>query len=106
MPVTLVNCFTVPAGREDEFFKLWQEVNAYMRGQAGYLGHKLYRAMGPDASFSFVNVAHWESASHFRASHSDEFRRLINRPEWAPFSSKPGLYEVVHEGAAEFAAAK
>lgn len=100
MPVTLVNCFEVPAGREDEFFKLWQEVNEYMRVQPGYLGHKLYRALGPEASFRFVNVANWESAAHFRASHSDEFRRLVSRPEWSAFTSKPGLFEVVHEGAA------
>jgi heme-degrading monooxygenase HmoA len=106
MPVTLVNCFEVPAGREDEFFKLWQEVNEYMRRQPGYLGHKLYRAVGPEASFRFVNVANWESVAHFRGSHGDEFRRLVSRPEWAAFVSKPGLYEVVHEGAAAAAAAK
>jgi len=106
MPVTLVNCFTVSTGREDEFFSMWQEVNAYMRAQPGYLGHKLYRAMGPDSSFSFINVAHWESAVHFREAHtSDEFRQLVSRPEWAPFPSKPGLYEVVHEGAAAVATA-
>jgi hypothetical protein len=29
--VTLVNCFEVPAGREDEFFSMWQQVNTYMR---------------------------------------------------------------------------
>ncbi len=106
MPVTLVNCFSVPAGREDEFFRLWKEVNAYMRAQPGYVGHKFYRAVAPDSSFSFVNVAHWESAEHFRAAHtSDEFRQLVSRPEFAPFPSKPGLYELVHEGAAAVAGA-
>jgi len=29
--VTLVNCFQIPAGREDDFFVLWQQVNTYMR---------------------------------------------------------------------------
>ncbi|MDT8068153.1 MAG: antibiotic biosynthesis monooxygenase family protein [Terriglobia bacterium] len=105
MAVTLVNCFEVPTGREDEFFTLWQEVNEYMRAQPGYLGHTLYRAVNPDASFRFVNVANWESAGHFRASHSDEFRKLVSRPEWTAFTSKPGLYEVVHKGEAQAAAA-
>lgn len=29
--VTLVNCFEIAKGREDEFFSLWQQVNNYMR---------------------------------------------------------------------------
>ena len=29
--VTLVNCFEIVKGREDEFFSLWQQVNNYMR---------------------------------------------------------------------------
>jgi heme-degrading monooxygenase HmoA len=102
--VTLVNCFEIPAGREDEFFALWQEVNNYMRGKPGYLGHKLHRALAPDASFRFVNVAQWESAEHFRRSHDEGFRALISTPGWAAFRSIPGLYEVVHEGKADRAA--
>lgn len=49
--VTLVNCFQVPQGREQEFFSLWQQVNSYMRGKKGYLGHKLHRSLAPDAHF-------------------------------------------------------
>ena len=103
--VTLVNCFEIPAGREDEFFALWQEVNNYMRGKPGYLGHKLHRALGPDAKFRFVNVAQWESGEHFRGSHDEGFRALISKPAWAAFRSEPGLYEVVHEGRADRASA-
>ena len=60
--VTLVNCFDIPAGREDEFFALWQEVNAYMRLKPGYLGHRMHRAATPDAPFRFVNVVQWAGA--------------------------------------------
>lgn len=98
MAITLVNCFEVPAGREDEFFTLWQEVNAYMRNKPGYLGHKLHKAASPDASFRFVNVAQWSSTGHFHAAHDAGFRVLVTKPEWASFTSRPGLYEVVHEG--------
>lgn len=100
---TLVNCFDVPAGREDEFFALWQEVNTYMQAKPGYLGHQLHRSLGPDATYRFVNVARWESAADFHASHDGGFRALVSRPVWAPFRSHPGLYEVVHEGQAETA---
>jgi heme-degrading monooxygenase HmoA len=98
--VTLVNCFDVPAGREDEFFTLWQEVNAYMRQKPGYLGHRLHRAVSRESMFRFVNVAHWQSKAYFEAAHDDGFRALVGNPAWASFRSSPGLYEVVHEGTA------
>jgi heme-degrading monooxygenase HmoA len=96
--VTLVNCFDIPAGREDEFFALWQEVNAYMRQKPGYLGHKLHRAVTGDAMFRFVNVAQWASKDQFAAAHDDGFRALVTKSGWAPFRSTPALYQVVHEG--------
>jgi len=37
--VTLINCFEIPAGQEDDFFRLWQQVNAYMQTKPGYIGH-------------------------------------------------------------------
>ena len=99
--VTLVNCFEVPAGREDEFFSLWQQVNSYMRGKRGYLEHKLHRSLAPDAPFPFVNVARWASQADFDAAHDEGFRRLVTQPAWSAFRSFPSLYEVVHEGKAE-----
>jgi heme-degrading monooxygenase HmoA len=99
--VTLVNCFEVPAGREEEFFSMWQQVNAYMRRKKGYLAHKLHRSLAPDARFRFVNIAHWESLQDFNAAHDDGFRALVTHPAWAAFRSTPALYEVVHEGQAD-----
>jgi len=99
--ITLVNCFEVPAGREDEFFALWQQVNTYMRAKPGYLEHNLHRSLAPDARFRFVNVARWTSQADFDAAHDDGFRALVSRPEWAAFRPFSTLYEVVHEGKAE-----
>ena len=99
--VTLVNCFEIPAGREDEFFALWQQINNYMRAKKGYLGHKLHRSLSADARFRFVNVAQWASAEDFQAAHDDGFRSLLSQPAWAAFRSTPSLYEVLHEGRAE-----
>jgi heme oxygenase (mycobilin-producing) len=64
--ITLVNCFEVPAGREDEFFRLWQQVNTYMRRKKGYLEHKLHRSLQADAQFRFINVARWGIPSRLR----------------------------------------
>jgi heme-degrading monooxygenase HmoA len=102
--VTLINCFEVAAGKEDEFFRLWQQVNDYMRRQPGYLWHKLHRSLAPGAPYRFVNIAHWASAAHFHAAHDEGFRALVGQPAWAAFPYHPALYEVVHERTVEVAA--
>jgi len=101
MPVTLINCFEIPRDREDEFFALWQQVNAYMRRKKGYLEHKLHRSLAPDAQYRFVNVARWASRDDFDAAHDDGFRALVSQPSWASFRAHPALYEVVHQAEAE-----
>ncbi len=101
MAVTLINSFTVPAGREDEFVNLWQQVNSYMRSKPGYLGHKLHRSLAPEAPFRFVNVAQWATMAEFNAAHDDGFRALVGQPDWAAFHPRPFLYEVIHEGRPE-----
>ena len=99
-PVMLVNCFEIPAGKDDEFFALWQQVNNYMQKKKGYVSHKLHRSLSADARFRFVNVAQWASAEDFQAAHDDGFRSLLSQPAWAAFRSTPSLYEVFHEGRA------
>ena len=99
--VTLVNCFEVPAGREDEFFAMWTEVNDYMRHKPGYLGHTLHKSLAPGAPYRFVNVARWASKADFDNAHDGGFRALVGQPAWTAFKSTPALYEVVHEGHAE-----
>ncbi len=102
--VPFVNCFEVPAGREETFLALWQEVNAYMAAKPGYVCHRLHRSLAPDAKFRFVNYAEWESVEDWRAAHDEGFRQLVSGPEWAEFSSTHALYEVVHAGDASAAA--
>ena len=97
--VTLINSFEVPTGREDQFLQFWKQVNAYMQKKPGYLGHKLHRAITPDAPFRFVNVARWSSMAHFQAAHDAGFRELVDKPAASDFRPHPILYEVVHEAA-------
>ncbi len=99
--VTLINSFEVPAGREDEFFAVWKQVNDYMRKKPGYLGHKLHRAIAPEAPYRFVNVARWASLADFQGAHDAGFLELVSNPAWSAFPSRPFLFEVAHEGGAE-----
>jgi heme-degrading monooxygenase HmoA len=94
-PVTLINSFVVPAGRDDAFMALWNEASGYFRAQPGFVSLRFHRAVSPDADYRYVNVACWESQADFAAAHnSEEFRRLVTQDAWQEFASNPALYEV------------
>src|SRR4051794_31531715 len=95
--IRYINLFEVPAGRDDDFMAMFREVNEHMAAQPGYLGHRLHRALGPDARYRFVNYVVWESVAHFQAAHGEQFRALVSRPEWRDFTATPALYDVVDE---------
>ncbi len=97
MTVTFINLFEVPSDRDHAFRELWQEVNDYMRGQPGYVNHKLHQALTPDAKYRFVNIAIWESQEKWGAAHDEGFRALVTQPAWKEFPPLPTLYEVVHQ---------
>ncbi len=93
MTVILINPFEVPEKTSDEdFLRGWERVAEHLRGQPGFVGTRLHRALRPDARFRFINVAEWESPQEFQAAvTSDEFREIAQGA--APGS--PALYEVV-----------
>jgi heme-degrading monooxygenase HmoA len=95
--VRFINCFEVPAGREDEFLSRFAVVNDFMAARPGYLRHRLHRSIGTEARYRFINYVEWESVEHWRAAHGEAFRALVSGPEWADLVATPGLYEVVHE---------
>jgi heme-degrading monooxygenase HmoA len=99
--ITLINSFEVPTGRENEFFEMWKQVNDYMQKKPGYLGHRLHRAVTPEAPYRFVNVARWASKADFDAAHDAGFRELVTKPEWSAFPSRPFVFEAVHHGGAD-----
>jgi heme oxygenase (mycobilin-producing) len=98
-PVTLINSFVVPAGRDQEFLERWGQTSAFMRTQPGFLSLRLHRAVSAEAGFRYVNVAVWRSQREFGAAHATpEFRALVSDPAWREFPSTPALYEVAAEG--------
>lgn len=105
-PVTLINSFVVAPDRDAEFLELWTGTSKYFRVQPGFVSLRLHRAVLPDAHYRFVNVAVWESATHFAAAHAtDEFRRLVAQPEYREFPSNPALFQVAVAAQADSAAA-
>jgi heme-degrading monooxygenase HmoA len=97
-PVTLINSFRVPEGRDLEFHALWERTSRYFTRQPGFRSLRLHRAVSGDAAYRWVNVATWDSQADFRAAHAtDEFREVVTAEGWSEFPSTPVLFEVVTE---------
>src|SRR5689334_18248715 len=95
-PVTLMNSFLVPEGRDEAFLELWIETSRYFRAQPGFLSLRLHRAVTPGTEYRYVNIARWASDAAYRAPHgTEEFRALVSQEAWREFPSSPLLYEVV-----------
>jgi quinol monooxygenase YgiN len=93
--VILINPFEVPAGREEEFLKAWQEAAEHLRHAPGFVSTRLHESLDPQAKFRFVNVAEWESPQYFQtAMRTEAFQQIARK---MPFVSYPALYRVVVE---------
>ena len=74
--VILINPFEVPAGEEEAALRFWEQAAEYMRRQPGFISTRLHKALSPDARFTYVNIAEWESAEHFQSAiSSEEFKK-------------------------------
>ncbi len=72
MPVTLLNVFIVPEGKEEEFLTEWQKTAAHFSHTKGFLEAHLHRNTGKgNTTFSFINIAKWESPEAWYNSHED-----------------------------------
>ncbi len=98
--VTLINLFEVPPVREAETLEAWGAARTFLSGEPGYIDTTLHRALDREARYTFINVAHWESA--------EDFTRAIRRmhaagvfPQIEGVVINPALYRAMGRDAAE-----
>ncbi|MGX1566408.1 antibiotic biosynthesis monooxygenase family protein [Streptomyces sp. NPDC055506] len=72
-PVTIINTFVAPEGKEDEVVAAWTDDAEYMKKSGSLLSVQLYRGIG--GSRLFTNVAVWKSTEHLHAA--------LSTPEFA-----------------------
>ncbi|WP_327393463.1 antibiotic biosynthesis monooxygenase [Streptomyces sp. NBC_01186] len=65
-PVTVINTFVAPEGKEEEVVAAWTDDAEYMKKSGSLLSVQLYRGIG--GSRLFTDVAVWKSAEHLRAA--------------------------------------
>ena len=66
-PVVLITVFSVPEGKEEEFFVWWNEVKETVIKAPGFISGKLHRSLQSNARFNFINVAQWENDTYSHA---------------------------------------
>ncbi|MEH2390979.1 MAG: antibiotic biosynthesis monooxygenase family protein [Nostoc sp.] len=69
MPVTLINPFVVPADKE-EFLRAWNETTRVFSSTPGFIKTHLHKNTGVgDGTFQYINIALWENADAWNATH-------------------------------------
>ncbi len=92
--VILINVFEVPVGKEDETLHLWEQARDYLKNQPGYITTALHQSMMPDARFSLINIARWESVESFKAAIASMRADSGIKPVEG-LVSNPALYQVI-----------
>jgi hypothetical protein len=74
MAVTLINVFIVPADREIEFLSTWKETTRVFSAtpNTGFIETHLHKNTGiGNSTFSFINIASWESPGQWKTAHDN-----------------------------------
>jgi heme-degrading monooxygenase HmoA len=95
MPVTLINSFTVPPDKEEEFLAVWRGTIDHFATAPGFIHARLHRNTGlTGTTFQYVNIALWEDVESYRAV----FRDFTPAGQRIPgVTAYPGLFEVCVE---------
>ena len=97
MAVTLINVFSVPKGKEEEFVQWWEAVKADITKKPGFISGKFHRSIKPNSRFNFINVAIWESEDVFWKAYEKSVTPMKTKLEQLGVEMVPALYDVVFE---------
>jgi heme-degrading monooxygenase HmoA len=79
IPVVGINIYSVPKGKEEEFFQWWQDMRDTLMLGSGIVTGRLHRNLEADAQFNFINVAEWENElySTIYRNHAERMQREL-----------------------------
>lgn len=97
MAVTLINVFTVPNGKEDEFVKWWEDVKGNITKQQGFIGGKFHKSIKSDSRFKFINVAIWENEDLYWKAYEKSVTPMKTKLAQLGVEQTPALYNVAFE---------
>jgi heme-degrading monooxygenase HmoA len=97
MAVTLINVFSVPKGKEEEFIKWWQDVKGTITKQPGFKSGKFHRSIKPDGKFNFINVAIWDNEEVYWKAYEKSVTPMKAKLQQLGVEMVPALYNVVFD---------
>lgn len=97
MAVTLINVFSVPQGKEDEFVQWWQQVRSSITTQPGFISGNFHRSLKPDSRFNFINVALWEDEDLYWKAYEKSAAPMKAKLNQLGVEMTPALYKVMFE---------
>ena len=97
MAVTLINVFTVPKGKEDDFVKWWQDVKSNITKQPGFISGKFHRSIKPESKYNFINVAIWANEDVYWKAYENSAAPMKATLEQLGCEMVPALYDVAFE---------
>jgi heme-degrading monooxygenase HmoA len=97
MPVTLINIFSVPIGKEDEFVKWWQEVKTNITRQPGFIRGQFHRSIKSESRYNFINVAIWENEDLYWKAYEKSAAPAKAKLTEMGAEMVPALYHVAFE---------
>lgn len=66
--IVLMNPFTVPREKLDEFIKHWELVRDFLCEQPGYISSRLHYSGDPREDCQLINVEEWKSKADFKTA--------------------------------------
>jgi quinol monooxygenase YgiN len=87
--------FEVPAGKDEEFLRGWNEVAEQVRQAAGVLSTRLHESLDPETKFRYVAVTEWESSLLYEAARSQISKLFEELRRKLPFAAYPASYRTV-----------
>ena len=97
MPVTLINVFSVPVGKEDEFVTWWHDVKANITKRPGFISGKFHKSLKPESRYNFINIALWESEELYWKAYEQSAAPMKGKLDQLGIEMTPALYTVAFE---------
>ncbi len=97
MTVTLINVFSVPKGKEDEFVRVWEDIKIDITKQPGFIRGKFHKSTKPDSRFNFINVALWQNEEGYWKAFEKSAAPMKAKLQQMGVEMTPALYNVIFE---------
>ena len=97
MAVTLINVFTVPKEKEDEFVDWCKKVKADITKQPGFISGKFHKSLKADSRYNFINVALWDNEEIYWKAYEKSVGPMKSALQQMGVEMTPALFNVVFE---------